>query len=198
MKAKLTITVLAIIIQSVINCYSQNHNIGQLKFVLNGVDSTYINDTVGDFTGPDSVVIGYQWGNEPSVSKAIYANQNCVIKDFLFDSLGQSEPNAAQEGAYLMISDYKFFTASLGDVSLCSSHSMTWEPNMLIGSTDTQWDIIGKRENDTTHPIFGFYQKQGYTPNSGENVSFLLLPHTGFIDSTVFSEPFASEYLYRS
>jgi hypothetical protein len=180
------------------NAYSQNHNIGQLKFVLNGVDSTFINDTIADFKGPLEPTIGFQWGNEPSACKSIYANQNCVIKDFLFDSQGQSEPNAAQEGAYLMISDYKFFTSSLGDTALCSSHSMTWEPNMLVNPNDTQWDIIDKRTNDPTHPVFGFLQKKGYTPYSDENVSFLLLPHTGFIDSTVFSEPFASEYLYRS
>ncbi|MEI6090013.1 MAG: hypothetical protein WCR42_06150 [bacterium] len=198
MRNKLILTVLVLVITNIINAYSQNHNIRQLKFVLNGVDSTFINDTVGDFKGPDSVVIGYQWGNEPSVSKAIYANQNCVIKDFLFDSLGHSEPKAAQDSAYLMISDYAFFTASLGDTALCSSHSMTWEPNMLVDANDTQWEIIAKRPNDPTHPIFGFNMKNGLTPPSGANVSFLLIPNTAYIGDTVFSNPFASEYLYRS
>jgi hypothetical protein len=198
MRTKSTITVVTFFIINIINVFSQNHNIGQLQFVLPGLGTTCINDTIADFKGPLGPTLGYQWGNEPSVSKAIYANQNCVIKDFLFDSLGQSEPNAAQEGAFLMISDYKFFTASLGDVSLCSSHSMTWEPNMLVGLNDTQWDIIDKRKNDTTHPIFGFLNKNGLTPLSGDNVSFLLLPHTGYLGDTVFSEPFASEYLFRS
>ncbi|MEI6090015.1 MAG: hypothetical protein WCR42_06160, partial [bacterium] len=203
MKAKLTITVLAIIILSVINCYSQNHNIGQLKFVLNGVDSTYINDTVGDFTGPDSVVIGYQWGNEPSVSKGIYANQNCVIKDFLFDNIThQSEPNAAQEGAYLMISDYKFFTATLGDTALCSSHSMTWEPNMLIELDDTQWDMIKKREGDSTRPIFGFksINPSAVIPSDSNDTyySCLVINSPSLINYPLFRKPFASEYLYRS
>ncbi|MEI6089512.1 MAG: T9SS type A sorting domain-containing protein [bacterium] len=202
MKTKLILVVIVFIITNITNAYSQNHNIGKLKFVLNGVDSTVIDNTKADFTGPDSLVIGFQWGNEPSACKGIYANQNCVIKDFLFDNTHQSEANAAQEGAYLMISDYAFFTASLGDTSLCSSHSMTFEPNMLIESDDTQWDMIKNREGDSTRPIFGFklINPSAVIPSDSNDTyySCLIINSPSLINYPLFRKPFASEYLYRT
>jgi hypothetical protein len=68
---------------------------------------------------------------------------------------------------------------------------------MLVDSVYKPKVLIAMRPNDTTNPVFGFMQRNGLVPGSGANYNFLLLPHTGLIDSTVFSKPWGSEYLRR-
>ncbi|MEI6089534.1 MAG: T9SS type A sorting domain-containing protein [bacterium] len=204
MKAKLILIVLLALCLWVTETFPQNHNIKQRKFILSGTDSTELKSTEGTFRGPDTYFIGYQWCNEPSAASAIQSNHNSIKTEFLFDWQTNQIPdlNAAQNGAYLLVSDCRFWSGILNDTTLCHSHSMTWEPNLKVLTTNKQREIIANRKGDPTRPIFGFQEINPLAiipmDTLDSNYSFLKINDTLLIDSIIFANPWGSEYLYRS
>jgi hypothetical protein len=166
----------------------------QVELKYNGVTPSKFRSTDSNFITDRKILIGFHWGNEKSIASAVLSNQNNIFPQQLFSG---TTPNASmvQDNALLFIQDvdslwnYRTFSHVLADKAILHTHSMTWEPNMLVCSTDKQRDIIAKRPNDPAHPIFGFFQRTGTVDSSGANVSFLIIPDSTYKDQTIFSDP---------
>ncbi|MEI6092026.1 MAG: hypothetical protein WCR42_16365 [bacterium] len=202
MKVKLVLFAFVYLFSCTLVAKAQDQNIEQLKVNIDNID-TLLCDTIYGFKGPRGIIRGYQWGNEKSASIGILANQNSIITDFLFDRTTGLPDQNLQDSAYLLVSDFRFWTATIYDTSLSHSHSMTFEPTLHITENNpTQYQILEKRPNDPTRPIFGFTQIDNLAripiDSSDPDSSFLIINNTTLIDSMVFSEPWGSEYLYRT
>ncbi|MEI6089695.1 MAG: hypothetical protein WCR42_04525 [bacterium] len=145
MKTKLVLIVIIALLTCFTNSYSQDQNIEQLSVMYNN-QVTKLCDTIYGFKGPRGIIRGYQWGNEKSASIGILANQNSIKVEYLFKQVTfppnpityTADPLQAHENAYVLISDPRFWSATLDNVSLMHSHSMTFEPNFKIEPTYKQ------------------------------------------------------------
>lgn len=165
--------------------------------------ATQFHSTNTDFQRPNKFIVGFHWGNEASIAKAILANQNNVYAQYM-NEYPKNTPDYRlfQDSALLMVEGidtehgyvYDVFTHAVLDTALLNTHSMAFRSNLLILLNDDQYDIISKRPNDESHPIFGFQTVRGIVPDTG---SFLLLDNT-VKDQVVCHNPWGSEYLHRT
>ncbi|MEI6090289.1 MAG: hypothetical protein WCR42_07560, partial [bacterium] len=206
MKTKLFIIVLCFIITSIITVFSQDENIEQLSVIYKN-QVKKLCDTVDGFKGPNQLLRGYQWGNNRSVSQAIFANQNSIKIEFFcvnpVTNIFEPNPEELQNNAYILVCDPRFWSGTLYDTTLMHSHSMTFEPTLYITENNpTQYQILAKRPNDPTRPIFGFTQIDNLaripTDVANSDSSFLILKNTNLINHKVFSDPWGSEFLFRT
>ena len=161
--------------------------------------ATQFHSTNPEFLRPNQFMVGFHWGNESSIAKAILANQNNVYAQYMYQcEPPQPDLRLFQDNALLMVEGidtehgyvYDVFTHAVLDTALLNTHSMAFRSNLLILPSDDQYDIISKRPNDESHPIFGFQTVRGVIPDTG---SFLLLDNT-VKDQVVCDNPWGSEY----
>jgi len=169
--------------------------------ILDSLHQNMLNLQTTDFK------LGWNWGNNRSVSQAIFANQNSIKLEFFcvnpVTKIFASDPEELQDNAYILVCDPRFWSGTLYDTTLMHSHSMTFEPTLYITENNpTQRQILAKRPNDPTHPIFGFTQIDDLaripTDVADSDSSFLLIKNTNLINHKVFSDPWGSEFLFRT
>jgi hypothetical protein len=215
MKTKLFLIAILILCLCFIQINAQTYGPIRKSLVLTtGGSPVQLSSQNYPFSGPDSLVIGFQWPNNLSVASAVYANHNAPTPQFMRKEVIINgvktyplDPDKAQNGAYLTLNGFdatdpsraihSVFSHSLQDTALLHVHSMTWEPNMQVNPGDNQYQILAKRPSDQTRPIFGFHSVNGVVPTSEANYSFLEIPDTSYINQIIFSEPWGSEYLRK-
>ncbi|MEI6092024.1 MAG: hypothetical protein WCR42_16355 [bacterium] len=214
MKTKNLIAILTILITVIAT--AQDRGPGQRGLILEPIFG-YVNLTSEDypFSGPDSLVIGFQWPNNLSVANGVYANHNALTPQFTRkrvivngDTTYPIDSDKAPNGAYMTLNGFdarnpasaihSVFSHNLQDTAILHVHSMTWETNMQVNPEDNQYQILAKRPSDQTRPIFGMGTVYGNVPSSGANYSFLEIPDASYIDHIIFRDPWGSEYLWRS
>ncbi|MEI6091524.1 MAG: RhuM family protein [bacterium] len=206
MKTKLVIIAIIILLSCLTYSYSQDQNIEQLSVIYNNRVEKLC-DTLDGFKGPDHQLLrGFQWGNNRSASQALYFNQNSIKLEYFCvnqeTKIFAADPEELQDNAYVLISDPRFWSGTLKDTNYMHSHSMTFEPNLKILPTYNQDSIIHKRPYDPNRPVFGFTQIHPLaeipTLQTDPDYSFLKINNPALINQEVFSDPWGSEYLFRS
>jgi hypothetical protein len=157
---------------------------------------------IGHFPLSNQVMIGFHWGNEASIAKAILANQNNVFAQYMNSGTPPTpDLRMFQDRCLLFVEGVDqahggvagVYSHVLGYTGVLNSRYISFKPNMLIRTIDTtQYQILARRPYDTTNPIFGFqYVHPLALANNSQqdgdsNYSFLLIPNISLKDSVLF------------
>ena len=211
MKKKLFFLVLlAISISNILS--AQDRLPVQRQLMYNDTTLETFTNGIGSFPISNKIMIGFHWGNEASISKAILANQNNVYAQYMYSGT-PSVPDLRlfQDSCLLFVEGVDkangdvagVFSHVLGDTGVLNARYMSFKPNMLIRSIDTiQYQILARRPYDKTRPIFGFKYIDSLallnnTDDSNDvNYSFLTVGAPS-IDKTLFRDPWGIEYLRK-
>ena len=212
MKKKLFFLVLlAISISNILS--AQDRLPVQRQLMYNDTTLETFTNGIGSFPISNKIMIGFHWGNEASISKAILANQNNVFAQYMYSGT-PSVPDLRlfQDNCLLFVEGVDkangdvagVYSHVLGDTGVLNARYISFKPNMLISNDDTtQYQMLSKRPYDTTNPIFGFQYvhplalANNKTLKGDADYSFLLIPNISLKDSVICSEPWGSEYLNR-
>jgi hypothetical protein len=191
------------------NVYSQSIEPSQVPLKYDGIHSTLFHSTNSVFPVDNRTYIGFHWQQNSEISKALFANQNnvkAVWMNYPYPNNTTPDPFMIQDSCLLVVEGIDtardqqseaVYTHAGSGTGVLNARSMMFKPNMKIHPDDTQDDIIAKRPNDPSNPIFGFGYVNGVIPSTLDNYCFLLLPDITYKDQKVFENPWGSEYLRK-
>ena len=205
---KNTIILLALLLVSLSLAFGQMREPEQVPLKYNSSIPIMLDSKSAPMPQNNGYSVGYHWGNNESISRAINANQNNVVAQYLYNENTQSyDSHFVQDSALIFRQgfyndQYRVFTHALTDVARLNTHSMAFKANLLIDGDYNEDSIIARRPFDESHPIFGF---QSINPlisisqnQSDPNYNFLVIPDTTLVDQELFSNPWGSEYLRKA
>ena len=181
----------------VYSAFAQNHGPSKALF---GLDTTWSNvqviDTMEVSTDIDyfkikNMILGWQWGGDAKISRAVFSNQRDTKPPSWLSDCGKYISNM---NGFVRMSGY----THCKDADLMNIRGLQYEPELSYDTNPWETNI---RANDTARGIFPFRHKLGVVPTNSNDENYYRLVIDGtnindLKDSVILSDPWPDNRLY--